>query len=146
MTSAVELYEAWASSTDEKAPARLFAETIEHLQERLPHLRSLATATDVRGAEGRTAVKIENVRAELRETELRLQKEIEAVRAELKADIEAVRGDLRQTELRLLKEIEIVRAEVKTESRNTMKSVAGMLGFQTLVVVGAIVGALSMML
>ncbi len=41
----------------------------------------------------------------MRETELRLQKEIEQVRAELKADIEQVRADLRETELRLQKEI-----------------------------------------
>jgi len=128
MTSAVELYEAWASSTDEKARARLFAETIEHLEERLPHLRSLATVTDLREAEGRTAV------------------EIEKIRAELKVDIEEIRSDLRQTELRLQKEIQEIRAELKTDIHSTVKWVAGMLGFQTLVVVGAIVGALSMML
>ncbi len=58
------------------------------------------------------------LRADLRETELRLQKEIEQLRAESKADFEQLRADLRETELRLQKEIEQVRGEIKgTEFR-----------------------------
>jgi len=51
------------------------------------------------------------VRGELKETELRLVKEIEAVRGET----EKVRGELKETELRLIKEIESVRAELKVD-------------------------------
>ncbi|MGC8718692.1 MAG: DUF1640 domain-containing protein, partial [Thermodesulforhabdaceae bacterium] len=46
-------------------------------------------------------LEVEQVRKELRETELRLQKEIESVRLE----VEQVRKELRETELRLQKEI-----------------------------------------
>ena len=87
MISNVALYEALVAAPDERARARVIAEAIERLQDRYPHLPDLAT------------------QGHLRETELRLQKEIEQVRAELKADIEQVRADLRETELRLQKEI-----------------------------------------
>ena len=70
----------------------------------------------------------------LRESELRLQKEIEQVRTDLTLEIEQVRAELRETELRLQKEIaqvrtdltlqiEQLRGDVKTEierSRNSL--------------------------
>ena len=123
MTSAVALYEAWAATTNEKARARLFAPTIEHLEERQAHIH---------GSEGRLVL------------------EIEKVRAELKVDVEEVRGDLRRVELGLKKDIEQVRAELKTDVQSarldTIKWVSGMLGIQTLVVVAAIIGALAVVL
>ena len=94
MTSVVALYDALTTAPDERSRARVIAEAFERLEDRYPHLQDLAT------------------QAHLRETELRLQKEIEQIRAELKADIEQVRADLRATELRLQKEIEQVRADL----------------------------------
>jgi multidrug resistance efflux pump len=94
MTSVVALYEALTTAPDERSRARVIAEAFEGLEDRYPHLPDLAT------------------QAHVRETELRLQKEIEQIRAELKADIEQVRADLRATELRLQKEIEQVRADL----------------------------------
>jgi hypothetical protein len=94
MSSVVALYEALTSAPDERARARVIAEAFERLEERYPHLPDLAT------------------QGHLRETELRLQKEIERLRAELKVEIEQIRSDLRATELRLQKEIEQVRAEI----------------------------------
>jgi hypothetical protein len=82
MTSSVALYEALTSATDDRARARVIAEAFERLEERYPHLPDLAT------------------QAHLRETELRLQKEIEVVRRE----IEGVR-----------REIEQIRAELKAD-------------------------------
>jgi len=70
MPSSVALYEALTSAPDERARARVIAEAFERLEERYPHLPDLAT------------------QAHLRETELRLHKEIEQIRADLKADIE----------------------------------------------------------
>ncbi len=76
MNSAVQLYEALTSAPDDRTRARLIAEAFERLEERYPHLPDLAT------------------QGHLRETELRLQKEIEQLRAELKTDIERVKWDL----------------------------------------------------
>jgi flagellar motility protein MotE (MotC chaperone) len=90
MNSSVELYEALASAPDEKTRARLIAEAFERLEERYPHLPDLAT------------------QGHLRETELRLQRDIERVRAELKTDIERVRAELKT-------DIEQLRTELKTD-------------------------------
>ena len=97
MSSSVALYEALTNAPDDRARARVIAEAFERLEERYPHLPDLATQGHVR------------------ESELRLQKEIEQVRAEIeqvRAEVEQVRAGLRETELRLLKEIEQVRGEV----------------------------------
>ena len=112
MSSSVALYEALTTAPDERTRARVIAEAIERLEERYPHLPDLATQGHVREAELRLQKEIEQVRAELRETELRLKKEIEQVRAELKSDIEQIRAALRETELRLQKEITHIKLDL----------------------------------
>ncbi|RKT44436.1 coiled-coil domain-containing protein [Thiocapsa rosea] len=97
MSSSVALYEALTTAPDDRTRARVIAEAFERLEERYPHLRDLATQGHVR------------------ESELRLQREIEQVRAELKADIEQIRAELHQSELRLQKEIEQVRSDLKLD-------------------------------
>jgi len=109
MGTVVELYEALASAPDERARARVIAEAFERLEERYPHLPDLAT------------------RQHLRETELRLLKEIEQLRGEVKTDIEQLRGEVR-TQIEQLRgevrtQIEQLHGEVRTEikrSRNTL--------------------------
>jgi len=101
MTSSVALYEALTSAPDERTRARVIAEAFERLEERYPHLPDLATQGHLRESELRLQKEIEQVRAELRESELRLQKEIEQVR-----------GELRETELRLRKEIAQVKVDL----------------------------------
>ncbi|QVL49870.1 MAG: DUF1640 domain-containing protein [Thiocapsa sp.] len=98
MGSVVELYEALASAPDDRARARVIASAFERLEERYPHLPDLVT------------------NQQLRETELRLQREIEHVRADLVVRIEQLRGEVKT-------EIEQLRGEVKTaieRSRNTL--------------------------
>jgi chromosome segregation ATPase len=119
MTSSVALYEALTSAPDERTRARVIAEAFERLEERYPHLPDLATQGHLRESELRLQKEIEQVRAELRESELRLRKEIEQVRAELREselrlqkEIEQVRGELRETELRLRKEIAQVKVDL----------------------------------
>ncbi|XSG83812.1 MAG: hypothetical protein ACPW60_08715 [Methylohalobius sp. ZOD2] len=77
MPSVIDLYEKLASATDDKARAKIIAEAFEALEERYPNLSDTVTRTD------------------LSETELRLIKEIEQVRAELKGDIERIRAELK---------------------------------------------------
>jgi len=101
MGSVVELYEALASAPDERARARLIAAAFERLEERYPQLPDLVT------------------HQQLRETEVRLQKEIEQVRADLSLQIERLRGEVK-TEIEQLRsevktDIEQLRAEVKTD-------------------------------
>lgn len=83
MSSSVALYEALTSAPDDRARARVIAEAFERLEERYPHLPDLATQGHVRESELRLQKEIEQVRAALRESELRLHKEIEQVRSEI---------------------------------------------------------------
>jgi DNA anti-recombination protein RmuC len=125
MTSSVALYEALTSAPDERARARVIAEAFERLEERYPHLPDLATQGHLRESELRLKKDIEQVRAELRETELRLKKDIEQLRAELKKDIERVRADLskdiEQVRTDLSKDIEQVRGEIARAKVDMLK-------------------------
>ena len=116
MGSVVELYEALASAPDERARARLIAAAFERLEERYPHLPDLVTNQQLRETELRLQTEIEQVRADLtlQIEQLRgeLKTEIEQLRGEVKTELEKLRGELRETELRLQKEIE--------RSRNTL--------------------------
>ncbi|WP_296806455.1 DUF1640 domain-containing protein [Thiocapsa sp.] len=106
MTSSVALYEALTTATDDRTRARVIAEAFERLEERYPHLPDMVT------------------QGHLRETELRLQKEIELVRAEtvqMRGEIVQMRGDIRETELRLQKEIEQVRGEIVRSKVDLLK-------------------------
>ncbi|MBK1722325.1 DUF1640 domain-containing protein [Thiocystis violacea] len=76
MSSSVALYEALATAPDERARAKVIAEAFEQLEERYPNLSNLATQGHVR------------------EAELRLQKEIEQVRADLSTQIERIKSHL----------------------------------------------------
>ena len=124
MSSAVELYEALTTASDDRTRARLIAEAFERLEERYPHSPNLATQGHVRKSELRLQKEseqvrgaIEQVRAEQRQSELRLQKEIEQVRG----TIEQARAEQRQSELRLQKEIEQVRAEIAHTKADLLK-------------------------
>ncbi|MBK1724740.1 DUF1640 domain-containing protein [Thiocystis violacea] len=103
-SSTIALYEALASAPDERARAKVIAEAFEQLEERYPHLPDLATQGHVREAELRLQKEIAQVRAD-----------VEQIRAELKIDIERGRAESRESELRLQKEIEQVRADLTTQ-------------------------------
>ena len=93
--SVVQLYEALATAPDERARARVIAEAFERLEERYPHLPDLVTQGHLRESELRLQKEIVQVRADLSETELRLQKEIAQVRADLTVQIEQLRGEVK---------------------------------------------------
>ncbi len=76
MTVALRLYEQLSEATDDKTRARLIAEALGSLEERYPQLGEVAT------------------HAHGRESELRLQKEIEVVRKEIKqTEVHLLRGN-----------------------------------------------------
>jgi hypothetical protein len=95
MSAALRLYEQLTEAKDDKTRARLIAEAFDELEDRFPQLADLATQGHVR------------------ESELRLQKEIKEVEGRLRKEIEVVRKEIKEVEGRLLKEIEQVRLETK---------------------------------
>ena len=93
-------------------------------------VRQIEQAIENAVFEVKSAVASKNVatHADVRETELRLQKEIEVVRKDIKEveltlqkEIEAVRKEIKEVELTLQKEIEIVRREISVLRYDTLK-------------------------
>ena len=88
--TALHLYEQLTEATDERAKAKIIAEAFGQLEERYPHLKDIATQGHVRESELRLLKEIEGVRLEIKEVELSLQKEIKGVEvkiAETRADL-----------------------------------------------------------
>ncbi len=109
--SVIELYEKLSSAPNERERAKIIAEAFEALEERYPNLNDLATRQNLRETELRLVREIEQLRGELKETELRLVREIEQLRADTKTEIENLRGEFKT-------EIEQLRGDVKTEIEN----------------------------
>ena len=88
MSVALRLYEQLTEAPDEKTRARVIADAFEQLEGRSPPLTGVATQAQVRETELCLQKEIEQVRLELKAVELRLQKEIESIRLEIK-EVEA---------------------------------------------------------
>ena len=126
----IDLYDRLLDAKDDRTRAKIIASAFESLEDRYPELRDMATASGVR------------------ETELRLQKEIEQVRADLSRDIEQVRADLsrdiEQVRADLSKEIAEMRVDLtqKIASSNVKMLfwTAALLFAQMITIVGVILG------
>ncbi len=127
MPSVIELYEKLSTAPDDKTRARIIAEAFEKLEERYPNLSDVATNQNLRETELRLLKEIEQVRADL-------TVEVERVRSDFKVEIEQMRGELKETELRLLREIESVRLEIKSVEVRLTQAIHR----QTLWVIGSI--------
>jgi len=101
MGYAVKIYEAFRYLGEDKAS--ILAEFVEYVES-----RKSATSQELKETELKLTKEIEQVRKELKETELRLQQEIEQVRLE----VEQVRKELKETELKLTKEISETKATI----------------------------------
>ncbi len=86
-SSVIGLYDKLRTAPDDETRARIIAEAFEALEERHPHLGDMATRSNLRETELRLLKEIEQVRAEMKETELRLVREIEQARSDLKVEI-----------------------------------------------------------
>ncbi len=104
--SVIELYEQLVNAPDERTRARLIAEAISEVDSHYPRLKEVATRHELKETELRLTREIGQIRLEIEQVRADLSKEIEQVRADLSKEIEQVRADLS-------KEIEQVRAEVK---------------------------------
>ena len=127
---ALHLYEKLNDAPDDKARSKAIVEAFSELEERYPDLKESATKRD------------------LSETELRLQKEIQATKLEIKTveanlqkGIEETRLEIKNVEANLQKEIEQTRLEiekVRSEIRSVETNFAKIVHKQTLWIIGAI--------
>jgi hypothetical protein len=137
MSLAFELYEQINEAPDDRTRFRLIVDAIRTLEESWPRPGEIARSADVRESELRlqkeievVRKEIEVVRKEMKESELRLQGEIAVVRRE----IEVVRKEMKESELRLQKEIDQVRVDLKTTESNLRTAMHR----QTVWIIGAI--------
>ena len=144
MTSVVELYEALTSAEDDRARARVIAEAFERLEDRYPHLPELATQGHLRETELRLQKEIEQVRLEIAQ----VRGEVEKVRGEVekvRGEVEKVRGETREIEGRLRLELEKVRGEIAEAKAGIIRWTVGWTGGLLLAQAGLILGGLRML-
>jgi len=109
MSTAFDLSSQIDAAPDDHTRFQLLAEAIRALAEQAPRPEDIARGADVRESELRLQKEIAVVHKEMREGELRLQGQIEEGRRET----EVVRKEMRESELRLQGEIEGVRREIE---------------------------------
>ncbi len=145
MGMALSLYQQLQEAPDDMVRFRLLANAIDTLASSWPKADEIARRGDVREAELRLQKEIEQVRKEIKTVELTLQKEIKSVELTLQKEIktveltlqkeiEQVRKEIKTVEWALRKEIEQVRVEIKA----TEVTLRTAIHRQTLWVVGAV--------
>jgi predicted nucleic acid-binding Zn-ribbon protein len=133
MSIALKLFEQLTETTDERERLRLIADAIGTLEDSWPRPADIARAGDVRESELRLQKEIEGVRKEIEV----VRREIEVVRRE----IEVVRKEAAESEARLRKEIEQIRLEterVRGEIRGVETRLHQALHRQTIWIIGAV--------
>jgi hypothetical protein len=113
MSVALKLYEQLTEAADDRERFRLIADAIGTLEDTWPRTGGPARAGDVRETELRLLKEIESVRREIAETEGRLRKELTEVEGRLRREIEVVRKEAAESEARLRKEVGQVRLETE---------------------------------
>ncbi len=142
---ALHLYEKLNEASDDKARSKAIVEAFSELEEGYPNLREVATQRDLSETELRLQKEIEQTRLEIKTVEMNLQKEIEQTRLEIKTveanlqkEIKTVEMNLQKeiktVEMNLQKEIEKTRIEIKQIEVNFSKTVHQ----QTLWVIGSV--------
>lgn len=106
MGAALKLYEELLDAGEDKRRARLIAEAFEALEARYPDLRDIATHAHLRESELRLQREIEATRLEIKEVEASLRKDIEAIRLEIKEVDASLRKELADTRLEI-KNVEV---------------------------------------
>lgn len=138
MSVALKLYEQLTEAGEDKTRAKLIAEAFEALEDRYPNLKEVATQSNLRETELRLQKDIELVRKEIKEVESRLTLEIKAVESRLSLEIKEVESRLsletKEVEGRLNLEIK----EVELKIQQCEIRLMGAIHRQTLWIIGAV--------
>jgi len=113
----------------EEEKSELIANVMNEFKVEYPELKYHATKQDVTETELRLTKEIENTRKEIKELDVKLTKEIKELDLKLTQEIENTRKEIKELDLKLTKEIK----ESKTE---TVKWVAGMMFAQVVAIAG----------
>ncbi len=123
MSTAFDLSRQLDAAPDDHARFQLLAEAIRALAEQAPRPEDIARGADVRESELRLQKEIEIVRKEMRESELRLQGQMREVELRLQGQIEEVRKEMREMELRLQEQIREVELRLQGQIEEVRKEI-----------------------
>jgi len=123
----ISIYEALTDdSLNEKEKAKIIAEAIDSISKEFPNLKHTSTKEDLKESELKLIKEIEDTRKEIKELELKLSKEIEDTRKEIKElelklskEIEDTRKEIKELELKLSKEMEETKLQFTKEIEKT---------------------------
>ncbi|WP_142810894.1 DUF1640 domain-containing protein [Tepidiphilus olei] len=115
MGAALKLYEDLLDAGEDKRRAKLIAEAFEALEARYPDLRDVATHAHLRETELRLLREIEAIRLETKEVEANLRLDMQAMEANLRKEIEGVRMEMKAIEANLRKEMHEIDASLRKE-------------------------------
>ena len=138
---ALHLYEKLNDAPDDKARSKAIVEAFSELEERYPDLKETATKRDLSETELRLQKEIQATKLEIKTVEANLQKEIEATRLEIKTVEANLQLEIKAVEANLQKGIEATRLEIeknRVEMKQMETNFAQTVHKQTLWIIGAI--------
>ena len=101
MGYALKLYEAFREYGEDKA--RPIAEAFDELEKRYPQIREITTRTDLSETELKLTKEIENTRKEIKALEIKLTKDIKELELKLTKEIQDTRKEIKEVETRLVR-------------------------------------------
>ncbi len=114
-SAALHLYEQLSEATDDKSRAKIIAEAFSQLEDRYPHLKEVATQSHVRESELRLQKEIREVEVKIKEAEGRLQKEIRETEGRLQKEIREVEVKIKEVEAKLQKEMREIEVNLRKD-------------------------------
>ena len=121
--SVIDVYEQLLSAPDDKTRARIIATAFERLEDRYPELKDLATATGVRETELRLLKEIEKIRQETQQIRADMHKFEQQVRADMHQSEQQIQANMHAMEQQIRKEIEQIRADMHTMEQKISKDI-----------------------
>jgi hypothetical protein len=109
MGLALQLYEDLTNAGEDRVRARVIAEALEQIEARYPDVRDMATKTHISETELRLQKEIESTRLQIKEVEANLKKDIQAVQLET----QAIRLEIKEVEAKLQKDIQAIQLEMQ---------------------------------
>ena len=120
----ISVYEALTSKDlSEEEKAKIVAEAIDSLSKEFPNLKHVATQNDVTQTELKLTKEIEIIRKEIKELELKLSKNIQDSELRLTKEIENTRKEIKELDAKLTKEIKELDVKLTKEIENTRKEI-----------------------
>ncbi len=138
---ALHLYEKLNDAHDDKARSKAIVEAFSELEERYPDLKETATKRDLSETELRLQKEIQATKLEIKTVEANLQKEIQATKLEIRTVEANLQLEIKTVEANLQKEIEGTRLEIekiRVEMKQMETNFAQTVHKQTLWIIGAI--------